>query len=83
MGWDWSFGHMPYGSYFLAIAERTTERRSSDCTGERWRKHRKMFERQFRPAVAPTYWPLQRKEAHELLRNILESQENLIEHLRQ
>ncbi|KAI9456445.1 cytochrome P450 [Boletus coccyginus] len=62
MGWDWSFGHMPYG--------------------ERWSKHRKLFEGQFRPLVAPTYWPLQRKEAHTLLRNILDSQENLIEHLR-
>ncbi|EGO22751.1 hypothetical protein SERLADRAFT_371048 [Serpula lacrymans var. lacrymans S7.9] len=62
MGWDWSFGHMPYG--------------------ERWRKHRKMFERQFRPAVAPTYWPVQRKEAHALLRNILDAPSDLIEHLR-
>ncbi|KAF9219295.1 cytochrome P450 [Gyrodon lividus] len=62
MGWDWSFGHMPYG--------------------ERWKKHRKMFERQFRPAVAPTYWPLQRKEAHALLRNLLDSPGDLIEHLR-
>ncbi|KAG6376689.1 cytochrome P450 [Boletus reticuloceps] len=62
MGWDWSFGHMPYG--------------------ERWRKHRKMFERQFRPVEAQTFWPLQKKEAHTLLRNILDSQEDLIEHLR-
>ncbi|KIJ60731.1 hypothetical protein HYDPIDRAFT_98167 [Hydnomerulius pinastri MD-312] len=62
MGWDWSFGHMPYG--------------------DRWKKHRKMFERQFRPAVAPTYWPLQRKEVHTLLRNILDSPDELIEHLR-
>ncbi|KAH7922734.1 cytochrome P450 [Leucogyrophana mollusca] len=62
MGWDWSFGHMPYG--------------------ERWKKHRKMFERQFRPAVAPTYWPVQRKEAHTLLRNILDTPDDLAEHLR-
>ncbi|KAH7909414.1 cytochrome P450 [Hygrophoropsis aurantiaca] len=62
MGWDWSFGHMPYG--------------------ERWKKHRKMFERQFRPAVAPTYWPIQRKEAHALLRNILDNPDDLAEHLR-
>ncbi|KAN0082680.1 Cytochrome P450 [Tylopilus felleus] len=61
MGWDWSFGHMPYG--------------------ERWRKHRRMFERQFRPKT-DTYWSLQRKEAHTLLRNIHDTPENLIEHLR-
>ncbi|OJA07818.1 hypothetical protein AZE42_03417 [Rhizopogon vesiculosus] len=62
MGWDWSFGHMPYG--------------------ERWKKHRKMFERQFRPVVTPTYWPIQRKEAHGLIRNILDTPGDLIEHLR-
>ncbi|KAF8841475.1 cytochrome P450, partial [Paxillus ammoniavirescens] len=50
--------------------------------GERWKKHRKMFERLFRPAVAPTYWPLQGKEAHTLLRNLLDSPRGLIEHLR-
>ncbi|KAG1721199.1 cytochrome P450 [Suillus paluster] len=50
--------------------------------GERWRKHRKMFERQFRPAMAPTYWPTQRKEAHRLIRNILETPGDLREHLR-
>ncbi|OAX41845.1 cytochrome P450 [Rhizopogon vinicolor AM-OR11-026] len=61
MGWDWSFGHMPYG--------------------ERWKKHRKMFERQFRPVVAPTYWPILRKEAHGLIRNILDTPGDLIEHL--
>ncbi|KAH0828605.1 cytochrome P450 [Lanmaoa asiatica] len=83
MGWDWSFGHMPYGSCFFSIAGRTDQSYLFNCTGERWKKHRKMFERQFRPAVAPTYWPLQRKEAHTLLRNLLDSQENLIEHLRQ
>ncbi|KIJ06205.1 hypothetical protein PAXINDRAFT_20589 [Paxillus involutus ATCC 200175] len=50
--------------------------------GERWKKHRKMFERLFRPAVAPTYWPLQGKEAHALLRNLLDLPRELIEHLR-
>ncbi|EIW76051.1 cytochrome P450 [Coniophora puteana RWD-64-598 SS2] len=63
MGWDWSFGHMPYG--------------------DRWKKHRKMFEKQFKPAVAPTYWPIQRKEAHALIRNLLDSPNDRQEHLRQ
>lgn len=51
--------------------------------GERWKKHREMFERQFQPAVAPMYWPVQRKEAHRLIRNILDTPGDLIEHLRQ
>ncbi|KIJ12719.1 hypothetical protein PAXINDRAFT_14478 [Paxillus involutus ATCC 200175] len=50
--------------------------------GERWKKHRKMFERLFRPAVAPTYWSPQGKEAHALLRNLLDSPRENTEHLR-
>ena len=42
-----------------------------------------MFEHQFRPAMAPTYWPIQRKEVRRLIRNILETPDDLIEHLRQ
>ncbi|KAG5722656.1 O-methylsterigmatocystin oxidoreductase [Termitomyces sp. T112] len=62
MGWDWTFGHMPYG--------------------ERWKAHRRMFHRQFQQSVAPIHWPTQCKEAHALLRSLLESPEELIEHLR-
>ncbi|KAF4610328.1 hypothetical protein D9613_010451 [Agrocybe pediades] len=50
--------------------------------GERWRKHRRMFHRQFQQSVAPTHWPIQRREAHALLRNLLHSPENLDYHLR-
>jgi cytochrome P450 len=64
-----------HGSWFRRLDARDT--------GERWQKHREMFERQFRPAVASTYWPIQRKEAHRLIRNILETPGDLIEHLRQ
>ena len=42
-----------------------------------------MFHRKFQPCVAPTYWPVQRKEAHALLRRLLHSPNDLIEHLRQ
>ncbi|KAG6888048.1 hypothetical protein C0995_010909 [Termitomyces sp. Mi166 len=62
MGWDWTFGHMPYG--------------------ERWKAHRRMFHRQFQQSVAPVHWPTQRKEAHSLLRSLLDSPQELIEHLR-
>ncbi|KAF5381630.1 hypothetical protein D9615_005548 [Tricholomella constricta] len=62
MGWDWTFGHMPYG--------------------ERWKAHRRMFHRQFQQSVAPAHWPVQRKEAHALLRRILDSPDDLIDHLR-
>ncbi|KAF8066895.1 cytochrome P450 [Lyophyllum atratum] len=62
MGWDWTFGHMPYG--------------------ERWKAHRRMFHRQFQQSVAPVHWPVQRKEAHALMRRLLDSPGDLIEHLR-
>ncbi|TFK64565.1 cytochrome P450 [Pluteus cervinus] len=62
MGWDWSFGHMPYG--------------------ERWKTHRRLFHRQFQQSVAHRFWPLQLTEAHDLIRRLLHSPENLIDHLR-
>ncbi|KXN85117.1 O-methylsterigmatocystin oxidoreductase [Leucoagaricus sp. SymC.cos] len=50
--------------------------------GERWKNHRKMFHRQFQQSVAPIYWPVQLKSAHELLRLIMDKPGNLINHLR-
>ncbi|KAG6840387.1 hypothetical protein C0991_007048, partial [Blastosporella zonata] len=49
---------------------------------ERWKAHRRMFHRQFQQSVAPVHWPIQRKEAHALLRRLLYSPQDLIEHLR-
>lgn len=51
--------------------------------GEQWKIHRRMFHRQFQQSVAPIHWPIQRKEAHALLRRLLDSPDDLIEHLRQ
>ncbi|KAF8908212.1 cytochrome P450 [Gymnopilus junonius] len=50
--------------------------------GERWKKHRRVFHRQFQQAIAPAYWSIQRREAHALLRRLLHSPENLDYHLR-
>ncbi|KAF8965476.1 cytochrome P450 [Flammula alnicola] len=50
--------------------------------GDRWKKHRRIFHSQFQQSVAPTYWPIQRREAHALLRRLLHSPENLDYHLR-
>ncbi|KAJ4485859.1 cytochrome P450 [Lentinula aciculospora] len=62
MGWNWSFGHMPYGP--------------------RWKLHRTIFHRQFQPSAISKFWPSQSKEAHKLIRRILYSSEDLIDHLR-
>ncbi|KAF5391170.1 hypothetical protein D9757_002998 [Collybiopsis confluens] len=62
MGWDWSFGHMPYGP--------------------RWKMHRTMFRHQFQSSVVSGFWPIQLKEAHKLIRNMLHDPEALINHLR-
>lgn len=51
--------------------------------GEQWKTHRRMFYRQFSHSAAPIHWPTQRKEAHALIRRILHSPQDLIEHLRQ
>lgn len=50
--------------------------------GERWRSHRKMFHQHFQQSVAHTHWPVQRREVHALLRRLLVSPQNLINHLR-
>ncbi|PPQ95404.1 hypothetical protein CVT26_008250 [Gymnopilus dilepis] len=50
--------------------------------GEQWKKHRRVFHQQFQQSVAQTYWPIQRREAHALLRRLLDSPENLDYHLR-
>ncbi|EDR06195.1 uncharacterized protein LACBIDRAFT_236602, partial [Laccaria bicolor S238N-H82] len=51
-------------------------------SGDRWRTHRKMFHQHFQQSVAHTHWPVQRREVHALLRRLLNSPQNLINHLR-
>ncbi|KAG6918792.1 hypothetical protein DXG01_011544 [Tephrocybe rancida] len=41
-----------------------------------------MFHRQFQQSAASVHWPIQRDEAHALLRRLLHSPKDLIEHLR-
>ncbi|KAF9070685.1 cytochrome P450 [Rhodocollybia butyracea] len=71
MGWDWSFGHMPYGGTYFNI-----------FLGPRWKMHRSMFHRQFQSSVVSSFWPIQLKEAHKLVRRMLHHPEDLINHLR-
>lgn len=53
-----------------------------DRLGERWKKHRKLFHRLFQPSAAPKFWPIQTSTAHDLLRRLLHTPEDLMEHLR-
>ncbi|KAF8910745.1 cytochrome P450 [Mucidula mucida] len=62
MGWDWSFGHMPYG--------------------KTWKAHRKMFYSHFQPSAVSKSWPIQRVEAQKLLRRLIDTLEDFMEHLR-
>ncbi|KAH9476206.1 Cytochrome P450 monooxygenase 98 [Psilocybe cubensis] len=50
--------------------------------GDRWRKHRRMFHHQFQQSVSPSFWPIQQREAHSLLRRLLHSPDRLDHHLR-
>ncbi|KAF8078524.1 cytochrome P450 [Lyophyllum atratum] len=49
---------------------------SSMTYGSRWKRHRNMFHTYFRPNDNSTYHPLQVKETHTLLRNLLDRPEN-------
>ncbi|KDQ23377.1 hypothetical protein PLEOSDRAFT_1049198 [Pleurotus ostreatus PC15] len=50
--------------------------------GDRWRAHRKMFHTQFQPSSVSQFWPIQLKEAHAILRRLLDEPDALIDHLR-
>ncbi|EPQ51619.1 cytochrome P450 [Gloeophyllum trabeum ATCC 11539] len=50
--------------------------------GETWRKHRRMFESQFKPSSTRAYWPIMATQTHMLLRRLLDSPDDLDEHLR-
>ncbi|OCH85657.1 cytochrome P450, partial [Obba rivulosa] len=57
MGWDWSFGMIPFG--------------------ERWKRHRKLFDRQLRASNVSTFWSIQEDRTRSLLVCLLNSPENL------
>ncbi|KAI0079166.1 cytochrome P450 [Panus rudis PR-1116 ss-1] len=50
--------------------------------GDRWKKHRVMFDRKFRASQAPAFWPIQKQRAQGLLKDLLESPERFMDHLR-
>ena len=50
--------------------------------GQRWRRHRQAFTREFTPRVNPTHLTNQRESAHLFLRSLLKEPENLCEHMR-
>lgn len=50
--------------------------------GQRWKKHRRLFESQFRASQANTFWPIQQQRARILVQDLLSSPDDLIEHLR-
>ena len=83
MGWDFSFGHMRYGGlYSWGRAFLLVQRTNCSLKGDRWKAHRRMFYRQFQQSMAPGYWAIQRREAHALLRLLLQTPDSLVAHLR-
>lgn len=50
--------------------------------GDKWRKHRRMFHQKFRPEAAVSFIPSQTKSVHGLLRDLLESPDDLFAALR-
>ncbi|THH12927.1 hypothetical protein EW146_g7238 [Bondarzewia mesenterica] len=50
--------------------------------GNSWRKHRGAFQKHFHARASPRYEPIQIRETHALLRNLLRSPENYYHHAR-
>ncbi len=51
--------------------------------GKTWKAHRKMFYSHFQPSAVSKSWPIQRVEAQKLLRRLIDTLEDFMEHLRQ
>jgi hypothetical protein len=86
MGWSWGFGHMPYGLFSVhAFLRQIVQRKlmTNELEGKEWKIHRRMFYRQFQQSIVHIHWPVQRTEAHSLLRRVLHSPQDLIKHFRQ
>ncbi|KAJ7259531.1 cytochrome P450 [Mycena haematopus] len=50
--------------------------------GDRWRRHRRMFQQQFRRDKSQNYRPIQMKKIHQLLLGLLSSPQEFREHLK-
>ncbi|KAJ7366634.1 cytochrome P450 [Mycena albidolilacea] len=48
--------------------------------GEKWRKYRRLFHQHFRREAIPAYHPVQLKKIHGLLRGLLSTPEDFVEH---
>ncbi|KAJ7366653.1 cytochrome P450 [Mycena albidolilacea] len=48
--------------------------------GEKWRQYRRLFHQHFRREAIPTYHPVQLKKIHGLLRDLLSTPEDFVEH---
>ncbi|KAJ6585036.1 cytochrome P450 [Mycena capillaripes] len=51
-------------------------------SGDRWRQHRRMFQKYFRPDISRNYRPMQIKKARALLQGILATPEDFREHIK-
>ncbi len=80
------------GSYWLAFGHTLITATSSfgmDYNialvgyGAAWRHSRREFQANFGPADLEAYQPLEQQAVHRLLRNLLSSPDNFMQHLRQ
>lgn len=48
--------------------------------GDEWRRHRRIFQQQFKKDVSVSYEPIQTRKIHDMLRNILDTPDDFIMH---
>ena len=51
--------------------------------GQEWRTHRRVFHQELLPNVVVQYQPLQRRVTHQLLHDLLETPQELFQHIEQ
>ena len=55
---------------------------SSMPYGDTWRRHRRLFHNHFNPSASLIYRDVQMKEAHSLLRSLVDNPEDFARHIR-
>lgn len=51
--------------------------------GDDWQEHRRIFQQEFNPRKLPSFHPRITKEVRTMVRSLLESPEEFVEHIRQ
>ena len=77
MDLEWNFAFLSYGQNF----QNSSKCRLTILIGTAWREKRKLFHSQFQESVIAKSKPMQAKAAHDVVREIIASPQDLFHHI--